>query len=1007
MGTKEHEGVIVTSTMRQHRFPARVMYLLALTGVIALGVIPVSGAIQSRAAGAVGAGPTSPTGTFANGTVLPNGRLVTPAGRVVDLGDFPLGVAVSPDGRLAVAINSGQGQGTNSGFDSYCTGRGQPNPCPYTNPPGPSQLKATAGISGTHTPDESLSVVDLRTGRASEVKAVPTSYDPLHPQINFFYVGVTFSPDGRHLYASGGGNDAIYDFPVRDDVVSPAPARTVILPKTTTPSGSGFTKGLTVTPDGRYLLVAHELNGTLDIVNTRTYAVSQVPLGIGSTTYPYGVAVSPDGTMAYVSLQGVGAVARVALVGGNGVLAGTIPVGDHPTAVAVSPDGSQLYVANADDDTLDIVDTSTDLVARTLTLHAVPGEQLGSTPNAIAVSPDGQRVYVALAGDDAIAVLGTQHGFDSGATGTGKPGAASPPAADFLVGGMIPTGWYPAGVALSPDGGRVYAVSAKGLGSRYPQNDPAFPYPPPPADQPHGISSSFYYDVNNMPGILQMEPAPAGAALTQGLATAQQDILFAHAAESDRSAHSPIPATPVTGTIPGPIKYVIEIVRENRTFDQQLGDIGQDEMRDTSQANADPAYTIFGRDTTPNTHALVGDIAPTSTMADPAYATSDNFFSDGEASIQGHYWTAAATVNDYVEKSWRQYYSARNHFYDPISTVSEPHNCSIFQAVQERALTDPTFSYRDYGELVGAANPSLPGAASLGAGAGPNPCAAVPAANFDATGSTNATLVEDNRPTATAFLTSIGLNADGSPRTGANPATNYLRNFSYLIFGGDHTAGLSSTVNSPRALLAENDAGIGMIVQALSRSTYWPNTAIFIMEDDSQDGGDHVDGHRNQLYVVSPYAKHTGTDGKPGYIGHLHYSQASALKTMELLLGLPYLSTYDQNATALYDLFQDKDGTPGHTLTTADLAPYTVQPAPRFIDETGAQVMARMGAAADPIVAESKTLDLSGIDRAGPKLEIIDWQLAHPDRPAPAQLLQELRTWNLRRHVSGSGDGDG
>jgi len=1005
MDTKEHEGVIVIRIMRQHRFPARAMYLLALTGVIALGAIPASGAIQSRAAGTVGAGPTSPTGTYANGTVLPNGRLVTPAGRIVDLGDFPLGVAVSPDGRLAVAINSGQGQGTNSGFDSYCTGRGQPNPCPYTDPPGPPQLKAMAGVSGTRTPDESLSVVDLRTGRASEVKAVPTSYDPLHPQINFFYVGVTFSPDGRHLYASGGGNDAIYDFPVRDDVVSPAPARTVILPKMTTPSGSGFTKGLTVTSDGRHLLVAHELNGTLDIVDTRTYAVSQVQLGTGSTTYPYGVAVSPDGTMAYVSLQGVGAVARVALVGGNGVLAGTIPVGDPPTAVAVSPDGSQLYVANADDDTLDIVDTSTDLVAKTLTLHAVPGEQLGSTPNAIAVSPDGQRVYVALAGDDAIAVLGTQHGFDSGATGTGKPGAASPPAADFLVGGMIPTGWYPAGVALSPDGGRVYAVSAKGLGSCYPQNDPASPYPPPPADQPHGIPSSFYYDVNNMPGILQMEPAPAGAALTQGLATAQQDILFARDAKSGRSAHSPIPATPVTGTISGPIKYVIEIVRENRTFDQQLGDIGQDEGRDSSQVNASPAYTIFGRDTTPNTHALVGDIAPMSTITDPAYATSDNFFSDGEASIQGHYWTAAATVNDYVEKSWRQYYSARNHFYDPISTVSEPHNCSIFQAAQERALTDPTFSYRDYGELVGAANPSLPGAASLGAGAGPNPCAAVPATNFDATGSTNATLVEDNRPTATAFLNSIGLNADGSQQTTANPATTYLRNFSYLIFGGDHTAGLSSTVNSPRALLAENDAGVGMIVQGLSRSKYWPNTAIFIMEDDSQDGGDHVDGHRNQLYVVSPYTKHSGPDGKPGYIGHLHYSQAGVLKTMELLLGLPYLSTYDQNATALYDLFQDKDGTPGHTLTAADLAPYTVQPAPSFIDETGAQVMARMGVAADPIVAESKTLDLSGIDRAGPKLEIVDWQLAHPDRPVPEQLLQELRAWNLRQHAGGDGDG--
>jgi len=812
---------------------------------------------------------------------------------------------------------------------------------------------------------------------------------------------------------------------VRRDVVDPRPVMTVTLPDAVkgqpqlVPSygtGNAFTKGLAVTPDGRYVLVAHEFENTLDIVDTRTYAYSQVTLSpaiAAGGAYPYGVAVSPDGGTAYVTEQGLGAVAVITLVNGTGALARRIPVGDHPTGITISPDGSQVYVANADDDTLSIIATLTGTVARTLTLHAFDGEALGSAPNAVAVSPDGQRVYVALAGDDAVAVLGTQAGFDAGAAAphplaSGARAAASPAAASFVVGGLIPTGWYPSAVATSPDGRQVYIVSAKGLGSRYPGTtlNP-------------GVTKSAYADKLNMPGLLQTVPAPEGAALTDGLDTVQRDILSATNTDAARGAHNPIPVTPISPTSPlslsapvaTPIKYVIEIVRENRTFDQELGDIGQHEGRDqpgTDTVDAEPAYTTFGRDVTPNAHALVGD--PTPGNPDPAYATSDNFYSDGEASVQGHWWTAAAAVNDYVEKSWHQYYSDRNHVQDTVSPVSSPHNCTIFQsALLRQAATAGQFSFRDYGELVGVANPSLgqPSLGSLPASvADPRGlCTALPDANFSLAASSQLTLTQDDRKTARGFLGDVGLNEDGTQTVSGTLGLASLRDFSYIIMGEDHTYGLNGP-NSPRAVLAQNDAGLGMVVRALSHSKYWPNTAIFVMEDDSQDGLDHRDGHRNQLYVVSPYAKHMGTDNKPGYIGHLHYSQASVLKTMELLLGLPYLSTYDQNATALYDLFQDKDGAPDHTLTPGDLAPYTTQPAPSFIDETAAQVKAGMGAAADPIVAESKRLDLTGIDRAGPELEIIDWQLAHPDRPVPARLLDERRAWNLRLHV-GAADGDG
>ena len=984
------------------------------------------------------AGPTAPTGSFDNGTVLPNGRLVTPAGRTVNVGDFPLGVAVSPDGRLAVAINSGDGEGINAGFNSYC-GQGQnqglPPPCPYKNPAQPV-LTATVGDPATPTYDNALSVADLRTGGVREVKAAATSFitgtAPYTPTFNFFYVGVTFSPDGQHLYAAGGGNDAVYDFLVRRDVVASRPVRTVILSDTVQSqpalpvygSGKAYTKGLVVTPDGRYLLVAHEFENTLDIVDTRTYAASQVRLGQASALggpYPYGVAVARDGRTAYVTEQGLNSVAVVALSGGNGTLVTTVPVGDHPTAVAISPDGTRLYVANANDDTLSIltVDPTTGTPSApatggTITLHALPGEQLGSTPNAVAVSPDGQRVYVALAGDDAVAVLGTADSFSSTAVGAGLR-QASPEPGSLVVGGMIPTGWYPSGVATSPDGRQVYIVSAKGLGSRY--IDPRTG-----ASRRGDISSSFEYDANNMPGIVQVVPAPNGPALLSGLATVRQDILFATNADAvaGRGTHNPIPATLLSSSAlsqtmgtGSPIKYVIEVVRENRTFDQELGDIGRDEGRPRPGAanpasldtvDAEPGYTVFGRDVTPNAHALVGDVAPTTTvtatspLSEPAYATADNFYSDGEASVQGHWWTAAANVDDYVEKSWRDYYSSRNHFYDPVSPVSTPKNCTIFNSAVLKQAADPTFTYRNYGELIGIFNPSIPGVT----GGSANVCAATAAnpGGIDPQAIGDETLDQDDRPVAREFLTDIGLNANGTQTTRGQAGLDYLRNFSYLTLASDHTGGLSFQ-NTPRSRVAQNDAALGMIVASLSRSKYWPQTAIFVMEDDSQDGLDHIDGHRNLLYVISPYAKHAGADDRPGYVGHLHYSQVSVLKTIELILGLPALSTYDQNASPLYDLFQNKDDPT--QLTPQDLAAYTVQPAPGFIDETSAQVIGALGAAADVPLAESRRLDLSGLDRAGPLLEIVAWQLAHPNGPIPPQLVQERRTWNLR-HGLGAGD---
>jgi hypothetical protein len=242
----------------------------------------------------------------------------------------------------------------------------------------------------------------------------------------------------------------------------------------------------------------------------------------------------------------------------------------------------------------------------------------------------------------------------------------------------------------------------------------------------------------------------------------------------------------------------------------------------------------------------------------------------------------------------------------------------------------------------------------------------------------------DDRLGAAAFLKDICLNPDGSPAA-AGPANGHgLASFNYMVLPEDHTTGLSATF-TPRAEVAQNDAALGEIITALSHSSYWSSTAVFVVEDDSQDGVDHVDGHRNVLLVASPYTKHVSANGVyGGYIGHQRYDQASVIRTMELILGLPALSSYDQNARPLYDLFQNKDQ--AAQLTPADLQPFNLVADPSFIGERVADLP--QTAAIKALERLSMTMP-KGQDTQGPILEQIDWQ-ATANRPIPAALKQEV-----------------
>jgi hypothetical protein len=526
-----------------------------------------------------------------------------------------------------------------------------------------------------------------------------------------------------------------------------------------------------------------------------------------------------------------------------------------------------------------------------------------------------------------------------------------------------------------------------------------------------------YNDKGNMASLLSRfwvggpDLNPSGA-LTPAENLSRDTVFVAHAITQSgmefRTPNNPIPDAAQAGQ--SPIKHVVYIVRENRTYDQVYGDLG----KTRNDVNADPAYQYLAS-ATPQGHAIVSQ-----------FASSDNFFSDGEASVQGHWWTTSANVTDWIEKAWRLNYSGRNRGQDFLSPVAMPERCSLFQsALSKQTESGGSFTLRNYGEFYGAVTPDgngLPVSSPCSPFLGPNsakytgplytdsapvPCAVAsppagcarisallsvgkfPIYSYTDLGYPNAingdaNLSVDDRLGAAEFLRDIGLNSDGSPAAGGPANGHGLASFSYMVLPEDHTSGLSATF-TPRAEVAQNDAALGDIVGALSHSAYWSSTAVFVVEDDSQDGVDHVDGHRNVLLVASPYTKHVSANGLyDGYIGHHRYDQASVIRTMELILGLPALSSYDQNARPLYDLFLNQDQ--AAQLTAADLTPFTPVADPSFIDERVADLPAT--AQIQSLVRQSQAMP-KGQDKQGPILEQIDWQ-ATTNRPIPPALRLEV-----------------
>ncbi|MCW2572427.1 MAG: beta-propeller repeat protein [Frankiales bacterium] len=813
---------------------------------------------------------TSPTGSYAEGHSLVNGRLVNPAGTRTTLGDFPVGIVVSPDGRTGVVANSGQGQG------------------------------------GEQQGDESLQVIDLATARV-----VQTVRDHLAGTPTFYNAGLAFSRDGKHLYATGGGNDAVYDYAVKGQRLSlksrwkssvKAGAPTVAgnpfgngVPGTASTVGDvgAYSRGLALGPDGTSVIVANEEGSTVAALSTTDgQLLWETPLGAvsGGGAYPQSVTVS--GTLALVPAEGLNAVAILDAT--TGALTGLAPVGDHPTSVAAF--GGKAWVTNANDDSVSVLDLTASPVRQVAqySTHLVTGEANGSTPTAVAV--DATHVYVTLAGDNAVLVL--DH--------------------NGAVKGAIPTGWYPSAVALNQ--GKLLVAAAKGLGSV-------------------PVTNRKQYDGNDMTGLLTQVPLSIPLEALTG--QARWDLLYPTRANALRPKDSPIPDAAHEGQ--SPIKHIVMVVRENRTFDQVFGDL--------PHADADKRYLEYGvkdshgKSITPNAHAIAA-----------RFGLSQNFYSDGEASQQGHFWTAEGVSTDFDEKSWLYSYSNRNRPFDSVASTINPRCGAEWQQLSAQGKT-----FKNFGELVGISTSQPPTAQ-----AAPGSACTVPGGTYDA-----ASLAGfSNGLGANATLTSVSdVDKEAEFEREYTPliAAGQMPQFSYVVMGNDHTEGTAAGKLTPQAHVATNDLGVGKLVDFLSHSKAWASTAVFVVEDDSQDGMDHRDGHRNIALLASPYAR-------KGALSSTHISQTSILRTMELVLGVQPISSYTQYAAVPYDLFTSKP----------DLTPYTAI-TPTY-DLNAVNPPSKAGSAA------ALPLDLSDIDRAGPLLEAQNWEATHPGEPMPETLLHELAT---------------
>ena len=820
---------------------------------------------------------------------LPTSKALTlpVPGYLAPTNSFPATIALSPDGRYAALLN--QGYGTQE------TGARQ-----------------------------SIAILDLRNNQLHDFPDDRLSDDDSTRQS--YFIGFAFSSDGKHLYASMGsitdpigekpkstGNGiAVYKFadgqvtPERFIKIAPQPiaeGKEVAFGLRKTPAGTAlpYPAGIAVLPGptGDRLLVANNLSDNVVVLDTSSGKILQsfdlsrsrfIP-----SAYPYTVIANKAGTKAWVSLWNSSAVTELNLE--TGKVTRWIPLGppepsSHPTALLLNSNEDTLYVALGNADVVVAVDVKAG-VAPLLYFTGHTGH--GSVPQAVALSPNGKHLLVATASLDAIAVFETKDVTRLTTSGTVFASSENPQ-------GFIPTEWYPSALAIA--GNDLLIATAKGQGSG-PNNGQG-----------------------KLKGERKRKEHPYIATLIGGsiarlsLADIDKNLAaYTRQVEEDNLIHSDGGKFEFAGGT-NPIRHVIYVLKENRTYDQILGDL--------PVGDGDASLTMYGADITPNQHKLALQ-----------FGVLDNFYDSGEVSGDGHLWSTASTTSDYNEKTWPIGYRSQERTYDSggsvaeelpleqgIPDVDDPATGFLWDNLARRGLT-----YRIYGEFIAAVWCKNEKANSPKEGTPPPSSATCPVAEISKgeplppnVGNprggpspwpwaipqikrmrpTKAALRDHYDPQFPDFNTDYPdqLRADEFLRefdefVKGKGTAKELPQFTLLYLPDDHTGGTRAGKPTPQASVADNDLALGRVVEAVSHSTYWDDTAIFVLEDDAQDGADHIDAHRSTALVISKYAPHAPQP----FVDHHFYTTVSMVHTMEALLGLPPMNLFDAHAPLMAPLF--------------------------------------------------------------------------------------------------------
>jgi len=646
------------------------------------------------------------------------------------------------------------------------------------------------------------------------------------------WFGLVFSDDEKFLYASGGNDNWILKYVIKKNKL--VVADTLILgkkwPEKISPAG------LAVDDQKNILYVVTKENNSLYLIDTKSKSViGTYPLG----SEGYQCRLSPDKKELYISSWGGDKVLVFDTVKKSFI--SEIKVGDNPNDLCLTKNGNYLFVANANDNSVSVIDIKKRKVIETLNTALYPQSPIGSTPNSVALSGDDKTLFIANADNNCLTV------FDVTNPGSSKGK------------GFIPTGWYPTSVRVANN--LIYVANGKGFSSL------ANPQGPNPTRKGRSViyqkgdTSKVVkeqYIGGLFKGTLSSIKIPDEKTLARYSKLVYENTPYQK--EKELAAHgekgNPIPQK-IGGT--SPIKYVFYVIKENRTYDQVLGDV--------PQGNGDTSLTLFGEFYTPNQHALANE-----------FILLDNFYADAEVSADGHNWSTGAYATDYLEKTWPTSYGSRGGGYDAEGNRAIANNKEFIWDVCRKH----NVSYRSYAEFTNYGKASIP----------------VLENNFCSTYTGWDMKVRD-----TTRFYQWKNDFDSLLAIGKVPQFNTLR------FINDHTEGLRKGRPTPYAHVADNDLAVGLFVDYLSRSPIWKETAIFIIEDDAQDGPDHVDAHRTTAYVAGGFVKRN-------FVDHTMYSTSSMLRTMELILGLPPMSQYDAAAEPMWRCFS----------TVPNIAPFTSRP---------------------------------------------------------------------------------